>query len=82
MALVKCDDCGHEVSTEAVACPNCGRPMNAAPAAGPAVAASPPPIWPPQPAGAPQPSGAQTPPIWPPQPEGAPQAPDPLTRAG
>jgi hypothetical protein len=29
MALVKCDDCGREVSTEAVACPHCGRPTNA-----------------------------------------------------
>ncbi|MGB9357260.1 MAG: DUF4190 domain-containing protein [Acidimicrobiia bacterium] len=26
MALVSCPDCGHEVSTEAPACPNCGRP--------------------------------------------------------
>ena len=26
MALVTCPDCGHVVSTEAPACPNCGRP--------------------------------------------------------
>lgn len=26
MALVKCPDCGKEVSTEAKACPHCGRP--------------------------------------------------------
>jgi len=30
MALVKCEDCGHQVSTEAAACPSCGRPMKAA----------------------------------------------------
>ena len=30
MALAKCEDCGREVSTEAAACPNCGRPMSAA----------------------------------------------------
>src|SRR5712692_3553709 len=29
MALVKCPDCGHDVSTAASACPNCGRPMAA-----------------------------------------------------
>jgi len=27
MALVNCPECGHEVSNEAVACPNCGRPL-------------------------------------------------------
>jgi Host cell surface-exposed lipoprotein len=32
MALVKCEDCGHDVSTEAASCPNCGRPMIPAPA--------------------------------------------------
>ena len=47
MALVKCDDCGHQVSTDAAACPNCGRPMKAAPEPTPAppptvVSASPP----------------------------------------
>ncbi len=26
MALVKCDECGHGVSTKAAACPNCGAP--------------------------------------------------------
>lgn len=77
MALAKCEDCGHEVSTEAVACPNCGRPTAATPAASPAQADAPPspPIWPPQPAGAPRPD-SQPPssrPIWPPQPTGAPQ---------
>ncbi len=24
MALIKCGDCGHDVSTDADACPNCG----------------------------------------------------------
>jgi hypothetical protein len=33
MALAKCADCGRDVSTEAAACPNCGRPMAAAAAA-------------------------------------------------
>ena len=27
MALIKCEDCGHEVSTRAIACPNCGCPV-------------------------------------------------------
>ena len=27
MALTSCPDCNREVSTEAVACPGCGRPM-------------------------------------------------------
>lgn len=26
MALIKCPDCGHDVSTKAKACPNCGAP--------------------------------------------------------
>jgi len=26
MALVKCQDCGKEISSEAVSCPDCGRP--------------------------------------------------------
>jgi hypothetical protein len=30
VALVKCEDCGRDVSTDALACPNCGRPMDAA----------------------------------------------------
>lgn len=29
MALVNCPECGHEVSNEAIACPNCGRPLAA-----------------------------------------------------
>src|SRR5712691_4867029 len=38
MALVKCPDCGRDVSTAATACPQCGRPMAAvaAPPAQPA----------------------------------------------
>lgn len=27
MALIKCAECGHEVSTEADVCPGCGRPI-------------------------------------------------------
>jgi RNA polymerase subunit RPABC4/transcription elongation factor Spt4 len=27
MALIKCKECGHEVSTTANACPNCGAPV-------------------------------------------------------
>src|SRR5881396_3698263 len=30
MALTKCPECGHEVSTAAAACPNCGAPVKAA----------------------------------------------------
>jgi len=48
MALAKCEDCGHQVSTEAAACPSCGRPMNAAPAPTPTSVQPPPPIVPPQ----------------------------------
>jgi len=29
MSLINCPECGHEVSNEAVACPNCGRPLSA-----------------------------------------------------
>ncbi len=32
MSLLHCPECGHEVSTNAVACPNCARPLNAVPA--------------------------------------------------
>ena len=28
MALIKCPECGKDVSTNAVACPHCGNPMN------------------------------------------------------
>jgi hypothetical protein len=31
MSLMNCPECGHEVSNEAVACPNCGRPLSAPP---------------------------------------------------
>jgi uncharacterized membrane protein YvbJ len=27
MALIKCSECGHEVSDEALSCPNCGHPL-------------------------------------------------------
>ena len=33
MSLALCPECGHEVSTNAVACPNCARPVNAPPLA-------------------------------------------------
>jgi hypothetical protein len=32
MALVRCPDCGSELSDQAPACPRCGRPMRSAPA--------------------------------------------------
>lgn len=28
MAIIKCPDCGKEISIEAKACPNCGKPIN------------------------------------------------------
>lgn len=28
MALVKCSDCGKDVSSSAESCPNCGKPMS------------------------------------------------------
>lgn len=28
MALIKCNECGKEVSSNAVNCPNCGNPIN------------------------------------------------------
>ena len=31
MSLIYCPECGHEISTAAVACPNCGRPLSARP---------------------------------------------------
>jgi hypothetical protein len=31
MSLIYCPECGHEISNAAIACPNCGRPTNAAP---------------------------------------------------
>lgn len=27
MSLIKCSECGHQVSDKAAACPNCGNPM-------------------------------------------------------
>jgi len=58
MALTKCADCGHDVSTEAAACPNCGRPRSAAPSVAATAESSPPPS---------SSAAAQTPPaIWPP----------------
>ena len=32
MSLIHCPECGHETSLNAVACPNCGRPLHAPPA--------------------------------------------------
>ncbi|MDQ6801675.1 MAG: PH domain-containing protein [Acidobacteriota bacterium] len=40
MPLVKCPDCGHDVSTAATACPQCGRPMAAVAAPVPQAAAA------------------------------------------
>ena len=34
MALVKCPECGTDVSSEAAACPKCGHPLQAKPAGG------------------------------------------------
>lgn len=31
MSMIYCPECGHEISTAAVACPNCGRPLSALP---------------------------------------------------
>lgn len=28
MALIKCPECGHDISDKAISCPNCGYPMN------------------------------------------------------
>lgn len=35
MALVKCEECGHEISDKATACPHCGCPISAAKAKAP-----------------------------------------------
>jgi hypothetical protein len=43
MALTKCFECGHEVSTSATACPNCGAPVKSV---APSVPPSPPPSAP------------------------------------
>ena len=32
MALIECSECGKEISDKAGACPNCGNPLNPAPA--------------------------------------------------
>ena len=47
MALIKCPDCGRDVSTAATACPQCGRPMAAvaAPAAQPVPAGPEQKLW-------------------------------------
>jgi uncharacterized membrane protein YvbJ len=42
MALKKCSECGHEISTLATACPNCGAPVNSA--GPPPLPAVPPPL--------------------------------------
>jgi len=41
MALIKCPDCGNDVSTAALACPHCGRPVSLESSARPG---TPPPI--------------------------------------
>ena len=37
MSLIYCPECGHEISTAAVACPSCGRPVSAPPSSIPRV---------------------------------------------
>lgn len=37
MSLIYCPECGHEISTAAVACPSCGRPINSKPESAPRV---------------------------------------------
>jgi hypothetical protein len=37
MSLIYCPECGHEISTAAVACPSCGRPINTQPTAAPRI---------------------------------------------
>jgi uncharacterized paraquat-inducible protein A len=34
VALIKCPECGTEVSSEAAACPKCGHPLRAKPSGG------------------------------------------------
>ena len=55
MALVNCPDCSGQLSTEAIACPHCGRPANAPPQYGPQ------PAYGPQPYGQPYPQPPQEP---------------------
>jgi uncharacterized transporter YbjL len=31
MALIKCSACGHEISDQALSCPNCGHPLKSRP---------------------------------------------------
>jgi predicted nuclease of predicted toxin-antitoxin system len=40
MALIKCRECGKEISSEAPACPNCGRPAVNSPSTSPAASHS------------------------------------------
>ncbi len=37
MSLIYCPECGHEISTAAVACPSCGRPVSAPPSSAPRI---------------------------------------------
>ncbi len=41
MSLINCPECGHEVSTSALECPNCGRPLHRPPVADTVVTAVP-----------------------------------------
>lgn len=42
MSLIYCPECGHDVSTNAIACPNCGRPLAVEPPTPKVVVANPP----------------------------------------
>lgn len=42
MSLIYCPECGHDVSTNAIACPNCGRPLAIEPPASKVVVTNPP----------------------------------------
>ena len=42
MSLIYCPECGHDVSTNAIACPNCGRPLAVEPPTSRVVVANPP----------------------------------------